>query len=122
LDDVVVGGVQGDVRLLINNQTFVNIVKPEDRLLYFFGNDDYQLKFPGQKVIVGNIEVIASVMEPLSRVDFYLDDTLVHSDDCEPFCWYWTTNGFKQYEVYAEAYNLNGKFAGRDTFLVWKFL
>jgi hypothetical protein len=32
-DDVVVGGVQGTVRLFINNHTFFQIVKPVDRFL-----------------------------------------------------------------------------------------
>ncbi len=122
LDDVVVGGVQGDVRLLINNQTLVNVVKPEDRLLYFFGNDDYSLRFPGTKVVVGGIEVVAWGLEPLSRVDFYVDGVLVKSDNERPFSWNWTTLGFRQYMVYAEAFDLDGDFAGRDSFLVWKFL
>jgi hypothetical protein len=121
-DDVVVGGVKGTVRLLINNMTLVNIVKPEDRLLYFFGNADYSLKFPGRKVIVGGIEVIAKGLEPLNRVDFYLNNELVLSDDCEPFTWNWTKFGFGEYKVAAEAYDSTGEFAGRDTFLVWKFL
>lgn len=122
LDDVVAGGVQGDVRLLINNQTFVKIVEPKDRLLYFFGNDDYQLKFPGQKVVVGDIEVIASAVEPLSRVDFYVDGILVKSDDSEPFSWNWTRFGFREYKVIAEAYDSDGHFAGKDMFMIWKFL
>jgi hypothetical protein len=121
-DDVVAGGVQGDVRLLINNQTFVNIVKPEDRLLYFFGKDDHQLKFPGMKVIVGSIEVVAKGLEPLGRVDFYVDDILVKSDESEPFSWNWTRFGFREYKVTAEAYDSNGEFAGRDIIWVWKFL
>jgi len=121
-DDVVVGGVQGDVRLLINNQTFVNIVKPEDRLLYFFGNDDYSLRFPGTKFIVGDIEVIAKGLEPLSRVDFYLNNKLIHSDSSEPFTWDWTTFGFGEYKVSAEAFDIEGGFVGRDTFMIWKFL
>ena len=122
LDDVVVGGVQGNVRLLINNQTFVNIVKPEDRLLYFFGNDDYSLRFPGMKVIVGDIEVVALGLESLSRVDFYLNDKLIHSDSSEPFTWNWTKVSFGKYTVIAEAYDANEQFAGKDTMIVWKFL
>ena len=119
---IVVGGVQGVIRLLINNQTLVNIVKPEDRLLYFFGNDDYSLKFPGRKVIVGDIEVVASGLEPLSRVDFYLNDKLIHSDSSEPFTWNWTKFSFGKCIVIAEAYDANGQFAGKDTMIVWKFL
>jgi len=121
-DDVIAGGVQGVVRLLINNHTFVNIVKPEDRLLYFFGNDDYSLKFPGRKVVVGDIEVVAEALEPISRVDFSVDDQLVKSDTEEPFSWNWTSWGFGSYQMKAEAYDRNGDFAGRDTFIIWKFL
>ena len=89
----------------------MNIVKPEDRLLFFFGKEDHQLKFPGMKVIVGTIEVVAKGLEPLSRVDFYVDDILVKNDDSEPFSWNWTMRGFKQYEVSAEAFDFNGEFA-----------
>lgn len=121
-DDVVVGGVQGTVRLFINNHTFFQIVKPVDRFLYVFGEQRNQLKFPGRKVILGDIEVIAVGIEPLSRVDFYLNNKLVISDDSEPFVWDWTTFGFGKNKVAAEAYDNTGEFAGRDTFIVWKFL
>jgi len=68
------------------------------------------------------MEVIASGLEPLSRVDFYLDDELVHSDHSEPFSWNWTRFGFREYKVTVEAYDGNGEFAGRDIIWVWKFL
>ena len=122
LDDVVVGGVNGVVRLFINNYTLVTIVKPEDRVLYFFGNDAHGFRFPGMKVVVGDIDVIALGLEPLSRVDFYLDDKLIHSDSSEPFTWNWTKFSFGKYTVIAEAYDANGQFAGKDTMIVWKFL
>jgi hypothetical protein len=55
-------------------------------------------------------------------VDFYVDGVLVKSDDDRPFSWNWTALGFRQYVVYAEAFDLDGDFVGRDSFLVWKFL
>jgi hypothetical protein len=122
LDDVVVGGVQGVVRLFINNETLVMIVKPEDRLLYVFGRDDWSLKFPGMKVIVGDIDVTAEGLEPLSRVDFYLDDRLVCSDDVEPFVWDWTGFSLAEHVVYVVAYDHDGQFAGRDVITVLKLL
>jgi len=121
-DDVVVGGTGGNVRLLINNQTFLKIVKPVDRWRYIFGEPKFHLKFPGMKQVIGDIEVVVDGLEPLSRVDFYLDDTLVHSDDTEPFSWNWTRFGFMEYKVAAEAYDLEGNSAGFDTARVWKFL
>jgi hypothetical protein len=108
--------------LFINNQTFVNIMKPEDRLIYFFGDADYSMRFPGMKLVFGKIDVTAKALETLSRVDFYLDDELVFSDDSEPFIWNWTKFGFGKYQVSAEAFDLDGLFVGRDTFEVWKFL
>lgn len=122
LDDVFVGGVQGTVRLFINNQTLVNIVKPEDRLIYFFGNDEYSMRFPGMKLVIGGIDIIAKGLEPLDRVDFYLDDKLVHSDDSEPYIWNWTKFGFWKYTLTAKAYDAEGQFAGEDTIVLWKFL
>jgi hypothetical protein len=121
-DDVIVGGVKGDIRLLINNQTYVNIVKPEDRLLYFFGNDDHSLRFPGTKIIIGDIDVIAKGLEPLSRVDFFLNNNLIYSDTNEPFIWEWSRFGFGNCTVTAKAYDTSGEFAGKDTITAWKFL
>ena len=121
-DDVVVGGANGTVRLMINNKTFVQIVKPIDRWRYIFGEPTFHMRFPGMKLVIGKIDVIASGLEPLSRVDFYLDDMMVKSDDFEPFSWNWTKFGFGSYKVSAIAYDTNNEFAGRDTFMIWKFL
>jgi len=122
LDDVVVGGTGGTVRLLINNQTFVNIVKPVDRWGYFFGENKYHMKYPGMKLVIGGIDVIAHGLEPLNRVDFYLNGKIIHSDNSEPFIWNWTKNGFGKCIVIAEAYDADGQFAGKDTMIVWKIL
>jgi hypothetical protein len=61
-------------------------------------------------------------LEPLSRVDFYLDDRLVCSDDVEPFVWDWTGFSFGKHVVYVIAYDQYGQFTGKDTMTVWKFL
>lgn len=122
LDDVVVGGANGVVRLFINNYTLVTIVKPEDRLIYSFGNDVSSMRFPGMTVVVGDIDVIAVGLEPLGRVDFYLNDKLIYSDSSEPFIWNWTKFSFGKYTVTAEAYDIDDQFAGKDVITVWKFL
>ena len=122
MDDAVVGGVQGIVRLFINNETLIHIDSPPDRWLVVFGEKKMHLHYPGDKIVIGDIDVVASGLEPLSHVDFYLDDTLVHSDDTEPFSWNWTRFGFREYKVIAEAYDSDGRFAGKDIIWVWKFL
>ena len=64
----------------------------------------------------------SSGLEPLNRVDFYLNDKLVFSDDSEPFIWNWTKFGFGYYTVFTEAYDVNDEFVGKDTIYLWKFL
>ena len=44
------------------------------------------------------------------------------TDDESPFEWEWTRFSFGGHTVKAVAYDLDGDFAGRDSFLVWKFL
>jgi hypothetical protein len=122
LDDVVVGGDQGIVRLFVNNKTLIHSDSPPDRWFLIHGEKFRHLRYPGDKIVIGDIEVIASGLEPLSCVDFYLDDTLVHSDDTEPFSWNWTRFGFREYKVAAKAYDSDGHFAGKDMFMIWKFL
>jgi hypothetical protein len=121
-NDLVVSGANATVRLLINNQTFLRIVKPEDRVRYVFGERKFHLKFPGMKQVIGDIDVIAEGLEPLSRVDFYLNNNLIYIDTTEPYTWEWKSFAFGKCQVSAEAFDLNGEFSGRDTFLVWKFL
>jgi hypothetical protein len=73
-------------------------------------------------VVVGDIDVTAEGLEPLSRVDFYLDDRLVCSDDVEPFVWDWTGFSLAEHVVYVVAYDHDGQFAGRDVITVLKLL
>jgi hypothetical protein len=121
-DDVLVGGTNGTVRLLINNQTFISIVKPVDRYRYVFGEPKFHLKYPGMKVIIGDIEVIAEGLKPLSRVDFYLNNNLIYSDTTKPYTWNWKSFAFGKCQVTAIAYDTLGEFAGKDLITAWKFL
>jgi hypothetical protein len=121
-DDVIVSGANATVRLLINNQTFVRIVKPEDRVRYIFGEKKLHLKFPGMKQVIGDIDVVAEGLEPLSRVDFYLNNNLIYSDTTKPYTWEWKSFAFGKCQVTAKAYDTSGEFAGKDLITAWKFL
>ncbi|MCD6410972.1 MAG: VCBS repeat-containing protein [Thermoplasmata archaeon] len=124
-EDLVVGGVMGTVRLLINNKTYVCISKPEDRSTYFFGKRVYPgFPFPSLKMVIGwvNVEVTFIKNLSISRVDFYLDGNLVYSDSAKPFEWKWKRFGFGKYLLAVEAFDEKGNFLGRDTAIVWKFL
>ena len=122
LDDLVVGGVMGTVRLLINNRTLVCVREPEDRWVYLFGEKVFHLAFPGQKIVIGSINVTADSLELLSKVNFYLNGRKVYSDTQEPFMWQWCLPGVGRCVLSVEAYDSRGVFAGRDSMVIWKFI
>jgi len=128
LDDVVVGGTQGFVRLLVNDRSLVDIVFPDcggviknneiivgTIHLYSF------LKY-GTSLVFGDLTVHTEELEPLSKVEFYLDDKLVFTDEESPFEWEWNRFSFGRHTVKAQAYDLEGNPGGFDTARVWKFL
>jgi len=122
-DDVVVGGVQGFVRLFVNTQTLIDITYPQDMWAYRFGEEwGRKFKYPGTCLVLGDITVQTKELEPLSRVEFYLDDTLMFTDEDSPFEWMWNRFSFGEHIVKAKAYDLDGNSAGFDTLKVWKFL
>ena len=121
-DDILAGGLEGRVLLLINNKTYVCINEPGDREIYFFGKIIFGFPLPGQKMVIGPINVTVEKLVPLSRVDFYLDGKLVHTDTSEPFEWRWIKPGLGKYTLYVEGFDESGEFAGRDTITVWKIL
>jgi hypothetical protein len=123
LEDVIVGGVQGNVRLFVNTRTLIDITSPQDMWVYRFGEErGRQFKYPGTCLVLGDITVRSKELEPLSHVEFYVDDTLMFTDDESPFEWKWTQFSFGEHIVKAKAYDLDGNSAGFDSLKVWKFL
>ncbi len=123
LDDVVVGGVQGFVRLFVNTRTLIDITYPQDMWWYRFGEEQYWLfRYPGNCLVFGDIIVKTKELESLSRVEFYLGDRLMFTDEESPFEWEWTRFSLGRHMVKVVAYDLDGFSAGFDTLTVWKFL
>ena len=122
LDDVITGGTQGTIRLFINNYVLIDIVHPEDRWLYVFGKKKFHLKYPGQKIVIGKITVVAEELEPLQKVEFYLDGKLVYTDNEYPYEWIWNRFSFGRHTVTAVAHDADGNYGGEDKITVWKFL
>ncbi len=126
-DDFVQGGTEGVIRLFINNKTFACIKKPADRTAYVFGKEATGIinllkKFPGDKLVIGPIDVTVECLCPMSKVEFYVNDKLVYTDDQPPFTWKWSKPGFGKYLLYVKAYDEKGEFAGRDNVVLWKIL
>jgi len=123
LDDVIAGGVQGNVRLFVNTKTLIDITYPQDMWWYRFGEEQGRgFKYPGNCLVIGDITVQTKELEPLSYVEFYLDDKLVFTDEESPFEWEWNRFSFGSHMVKTKAYDLDGNSAGFDTARVWKFL
>ena len=128
LDDLIVGGLQGFVRLLTNQFSLVDIVQPDHASV--FVDDEVRvwtiplysfLKY-GTSFVFGDLTVHTDELEPLSKVEFYLDDKLVFTDEETPFEWEWNRFSFGRHTVKAQAYDLEGNPGGFDTARVWKFL
>ena len=131
LDDMVIGGVQGVVRMCYNNLVLVDIVHPDIAAVYFSNVIQYiPLMNPimiysfvkhGTSIAIGDLTIEAKALEPLQKVEFYLGNRLVHTDDSEPFEWNWDRFSLGRRKVKAVAYDMDGEQAGYDDTIVWKF-
>ncbi|PNX46673.1 MAG: hypothetical protein BV456_11950, partial [Thermoplasmata archaeon M8B2D] len=100
LDDMIIGGAQGIIRLCYNNLVLVDIVKP-DRSAVYINNRIVDIPFTdpimlksfvenGVAIVTGDLTIEIKPLEPLSKVEFYLNGILRYTDDSEPFEWSWT--------------------------------
>ncbi|MCD6542408.1 MAG: VCBS repeat-containing protein [Thermoplasmata archaeon] len=125
-EDMIIGSGGGKIYLLSNNKTFVSIASPIDKTIYFKGRFVYSLspEWWGKCVIIGNITFKAVPLEPLDRVEFYVDGQLVENDTTPPYEWTWNIRNFlpKWYNVDAVAYIQNGEYGGRYRLEVLKIL
>jgi hypothetical protein len=74
-------------------------------------------------VIIGDIEIIANASNDehgIDRVEFYIDDALLQSDETQPYSYLWTEPGFFKHIVKVVAFNNNGQSVIREL-TVWKF-
>jgi hypothetical protein len=126
LDDFVTGGGRGIVRMFYNNFALVDIINPDRAAL--IRNDEFADILPfypflkyGTSIVIGNITVMAKELVPLSKVEFYLDGKLVHTDYSTPYEWNWNKLSFGRHIVKVTAYDPNGVQVGWDDAIVWKF-
>ncbi len=123
LDDLVVGGTQGFVRLFINNFTLADIVRPKNAYWYLFDNEEFWIpRYYNCSIAIGEITVVARELEPLQRIEFYLDGKLIYTDWTSPYKWLWSKFSFGKHIVTAKAYDTDGNSVGQSKIWVWKFL
>jgi len=125
-EDLLIGSGGGKIYLLSNNRTFILISCPIDKLVYLKGSIFFGLppKWWGKCIIIGNITFKAVPLEPLDRVEFYVNGKLVENDTEPPYEWTWNIRNFlpKWYTVDAVAYRQNGDYGGRYRLEVLKIL
>lgn len=127
LDDLVVGGVQGVVRLFINQRMLVDIIFPDREGIIL--HNEYKLDLlpfyfalkQGTSFAFGRITVVAKELEPLQKVEFYLGNKSMYTDDAAPYEWNWTSLSFGRHKIKAVPYDLDGKQVGYDDAIIWKF-
>ena len=127
LDDLVIGGNQGVARICYNNLVLVDIVHPDRTGVSVFNKFTpvdiliYSFLKHGTSIAIGDLTIQVKALEPLQKVEFYLGNKLVHTDDSEPFEWEWNSFSFGRHKVKALGYNMDGNKVGFDDALVWKF-
>lgn len=115
----------GKLCIYLNNKTFVAITKPHQPInVGVFYKGKLVLVNFGTAIIIGNVTIGAEGLEPLSRVEFYLDGELVKVDDTPPYEWEWKTRYFipRKHTIDAVAYRSNGEYGGKYSVKVWKIL
>ena len=121
-DDLITGGVQGVVRLFINNYgktPTVSIEKPEEKQLYIF--DKSMISLLKRTLIFGKITVEAKVTVAPQKIEFYVDDDLEYNDTEYPYEWLWDKLSFGRHSIKVIAYDTNGNYFAEDEITVWKF-
>jgi len=121
-DDFVAGGVQGVVRLFINNHGLAAITRPHPSRLYIF-NKEYESPIAEDKiVIIGKITIDVKGLKELQKVEFYIGDILRKIDTTYPYNWTWRVGGslLQKRTIRVVAYNTAGNSSVTEI-KVWKF-
>ena len=133
LDDIIIGGNHGVARIGYNNLVLVDIVHPDRANIIISNEIKWDLPFLdpimiysfmklGKSIAIGDLTIEVKALEPLQKVEFYLGNKLVHTDDSEPFEWEWNSFSFGRRKVKAVGYDMDGEQVGFDDTIVRKFL
>jgi hypothetical protein len=131
LDDMVLGGAHGFVRIGINKLVLADIVKPDEASLFISNLPQsvslmdpimiYDYIKNGISIAIGRLTVEAKALAPLQKMEFYLNNKLVHTDDSEPYEWKWESLSFGRKTIKALPYTLDGEPANFDEAIVLKY-
>jgi hypothetical protein len=95
---------------LNGSNLYASIVRPESGKIYF-KNREIMSIIPDLAIIIGKINIEANVMDyksGMNKVEFYIDDVLLHSDYDIPYEWLWNEFAFGNHEIKVVAYDAEG--------------
>jgi len=127
-EDIIIGGSNHVIETLYGNHTFIDIVFPDgaryikDNMIMAWFLPSYFCLKNGISLVQGDVTIVANELQPLSKVEFYLDDKLVCTDETSPFEWEWNTFSFGMHMVKAKAYDTEGNKVGFDESKILKLL
>lgn len=126
--DLVTGGDQGTVRLLINKHSLAVITRPIDGLgiYYLFDKINY-LPFPFKNVfIIGKFTVGVKELVELEKVEFYVDRWLQETVTAPPYNFSWNWKPILlfriRHTIKIVAYDSDGNHSSEDEKKVWRIL
>lgn len=123
-DDLVVGGVQGVVRLFINKHCLAVITRPEERYWYKFDEKQYPIYSNEGVLVIGRITIGVKELEDIERVEFYVNRLRRHIDTTPPYNFTWRFgNPFRHnHTIKIVAYNSDGSYSSEDEIKIRRFL
>jgi hypothetical protein len=121
--DVIMGGVQGRVRLFINNHILAVITRPKDTFWYKFDQEQYQLFEYTGVLCIGKITIGVSELENLEKVEFYINGILRSSDTTPPYNFTWRMGNLLKHRhmIKIIVYGKDEKIS-EDEMRIWRFL
>ncbi len=134
VDDALVGAnIAGDVYLLHNRFMLVDVISPLDvggiindgiydnGLGSLIGVMCYHPLSKGTTFVFGDLPVTVKPLQQLSKVEYYRDGRLMHTDYEEPFMWLYHKWSFGYHLIEVKGYDIAGNPGGTDECYIWKF-
>jgi C1A family cysteine protease len=106
-DDEGIKSSDSTIAYIDDTPPVVEIRQPKEKKFYFYGTELFSLPFKTR--ILGGVDVQISIEDEVSdsfTASFYLDDTLMYSDEVWPYHWDWEDSNFGRHTIKVEVSDL----------------